>query len=216
MIQDFGGVRNLRGLDGQKAVCLDPQVAPQPGDSCLIYSIGINDEWSFDDIMEKYGCKVFAFDPSMNAPDHNRSAMIQFYNMGVSDVNKEETRNNKKWKFKTIQTIYKELGHEGKIIDYLKMDVENEEWRILPQMLKSGMMAKVRQLAVEIHLMKFTKLEELHEAAEVIRSIEKSGFTRFDSKLNPWCFFSSTIPGLDYYSGPLCFEIAWYQILPQK
>lgn len=42
------------GIDGQKAVCLDPGVAPEPG-ACLVYSFGISDDWSFDQVMESYG-----------------------------------------------------------------------------------------------------------------------------------------------------------------
>ncbi len=57
----YGGVLinydNLSFYDGQKAICLDKGVAPQVN-NCIVYSIGINNEWSFDDTMEKYGCKV--------------------------------------------------------------------------------------------------------------------------------------------------------------
>lgn len=57
----YGGVMidadNVSFLDGQKAICLDKGVAPQKG-NCIVYSIGINNEWSFDDTMEKFGCHV--------------------------------------------------------------------------------------------------------------------------------------------------------------
>ena len=44
-------------VDGQKAICLDKGTMP-PLENCLIYSIGINDEWDFDEAMEAYGCQV--------------------------------------------------------------------------------------------------------------------------------------------------------------
>ena len=44
-------------VDGQKAICLDPGVAPTFG-NCTVYSFGIDYEWSFDESMESYGCKV--------------------------------------------------------------------------------------------------------------------------------------------------------------
>jgi hypothetical protein len=75
LAHDFGGhmKRKPSGLDGQKAVCLIPaQVAPPAGD-CVVYSFGINNEWSFDDNMKRYGCQVYAFDPSMKAKDYDRS-----------------------------------------------------------------------------------------------------------------------------------------------
>ena len=32
------------------------------------------------------------------------------------------------------------------VIDYLKMDIEFAEWEAIPQIISSGMLAKVRQL----------------------------------------------------------------------
>ncbi len=57
----YGGVLikfdNMSFFDGQKAICLKTGIAPQVG-NCIVYSIGINNEWSFDETMEKYGCHV--------------------------------------------------------------------------------------------------------------------------------------------------------------
>ena len=83
---DFGGriFLNPSGLDGQKTICLDPAVRPEAY-KCLVYSFGIHYDWSFDEALEKYGCEVFAFDPSMNETNHNHSRWIYFYNLGLSD-----------------------------------------------------------------------------------------------------------------------------------
>lgn len=62
LANDFGGVMMLFGIDGQKAVCLDTEVRPIKG-KCLVYSFGVNNEWSFEDAMDQYGCDVYAFDP---------------------------------------------------------------------------------------------------------------------------------------------------------
>lgn len=65
---ELGGVLNRKPalvfMDGQKSVCLDEGVRPKPND-CYVYSFGNNGEWSFDEHMEAYGCKVFVFDPSV-------------------------------------------------------------------------------------------------------------------------------------------------------
>lgn len=62
LTNDFGGVMTLFSIDGQKAVCLDTEVRPIKN-KCLVYSFGVNNEWSFEDTMDEYGCDVFAFDP---------------------------------------------------------------------------------------------------------------------------------------------------------
>lgn len=82
----------------------------------------INDEWSFDDSIAKYGCKVLAFDPTMNKGDHNRSSKIQFFNLGLSDVDSEGTPGEfgkAAWKTRTLKTIIKERGHENVSISQL-------------------------------------------------------------------------------------------------
>ena len=75
--------------------------------------------------METYGCQVFSFDPSMGFDDHRHSERVQFYNLGLSDVNRE--RNSKLegkpgWKTRNLISIIKQLGHEKvriKISDFI-------------------------------------------------------------------------------------------------
>ncbi|EFX64157.1 hypothetical protein DAPPUDRAFT_266929 [Daphnia pulex] len=50
-------------------------------------TITVSSTRSFDESMEKYGCQVYSFDPSMGAKDHNRTEKIHFYNIGLSGVN---------------------------------------------------------------------------------------------------------------------------------
>ena len=68
-----------------------------------------------------------------------------------------------KWTMKSLDSIYrmlataatanKERHHDDDaVIDYLKMDIEWDEWAVLPQIIGSGMLAKIRQLTVEFHL----------------------------------------------------------------
>ncbi len=212
LAHDFGGImlKNPSGLDGQKAVCLDTEVAPKAG-NCIVYSFGINNEWSFDDNMEKYGCKVYSFDPSMKREDHNRSSAISFYNLGISYQDKIESNG---WKLKTLSSIYSMLKpiHGDVVIDYLKMDIESAEWGAIPDIIKSGMLAKVRQLGVEFHWYPHTELSYCRTWVEIVKSIEDAGMIRFDSKYNPW--FMGNIPAFQNFTGSLGYEIAWYQNLP--
>jgi len=172
----------IRAFDGQKAVCLDKDVAPRPG-HCLVYSFGINYEWSFDEEMETYGCNVYSFDPTMDTKQDqfDYSTRIHFYKMGLSD------RENSTHRLKSLDSFYQMLSsrHREVSIDYLKMDIEFAEWVSIPQIISSGMIKRIRQMAVEVHFSLNETVEHLRDLAEILRSLEKSGMIRFDSKYNP-------------------------------
>merc|ERR1712150_108339 len=42
-------------VDGDKFFCMDNILSSES--DCLIYSFGINNEWSFEDVMDSVGCK---------------------------------------------------------------------------------------------------------------------------------------------------------------
>ncbi|KAK2706341.1 hypothetical protein QYM36_016392 [Artemia franciscana] len=68
-------------MDGHKAVCLDEQIRPVPG-NCLVYSFGVNDNWSFEDAMLKYGCEVHGFDPTIGEPKQTGERQFIFHKIG--------------------------------------------------------------------------------------------------------------------------------------
>lgn len=66
--------------DGGWYMCED---YPLPSD-CIIYSIGIANDYSFDvQVSKKYGCKVYSFDPTVNhTPVLDDVGLVKFFKLG--------------------------------------------------------------------------------------------------------------------------------------
>ena len=73
---------------------------------CLIYSFGIDKDWSFEDLMGELGCKVYAHDPTVDFP-RVRSDNVFFEKVGVAA--KTEEQNN----LKDLSSILLANGHSN-------------------------------------------------------------------------------------------------------
>uniref|UniRef100_A0A0B7A6J9 Methyltransferase domain-containing protein n=1 Tax=Arion vulgaris TaxID=1028688 RepID=A0A0B7A6J9_9EUPU len=167
--------------EGGWEVCDDIDVRPTP--PCIVYSYGINNDWTFDDDISKlYGCHVFSFDPSIQSDTHNRSDLVHFYKLGISG---QSYINKQKWQLYRHEDLRVLLKHERSTIDVIKMDVENAEWSALDDMVTSDQFKNVRQLFIEFHVFKknITVLEKL----KTLRSLEVAGFQRFYVHKNKSC-----------------------------
>ena len=140
---------------------------------CVVYSFGINDDWSFDkDASDTYGCQVHGFDPS----PHGLASKEAFeaattkrkyhaWGLGATDtvhkpgevpfrwpgIGYMAHTNTLPWHLKTVSTTMHELGHAK--ITVLKMDVEGAEWYAVQDMVKSNLISgkKIKQFCVELH-----------------------------------------------------------------
>ncbi|XP_018011962.1 uncharacterized protein LOC108669175 [Hyalella azteca] len=138
--------------DGSKSLCLDAGFELQPG-ACTVLSFGINNEWSFDDAMERRGCTVYAFDPSMDVKDHTRGHNIHFYQLGVSNIRKRVMFNTLQGQLDTYSAILRKINATERVIDFLKMDVEGAEIQFFEDVLAHNvsLLANVKQIGMEIH-----------------------------------------------------------------
>jgi len=146
--------------------------------------------------MERHGCEIFAFDPSINKPNHKHRAHIYFNNLGLADQDRLDSKSG--WTLKTLDSIYRMLipRHGEKIIDYLKIDIEWNGREPLKQILTTDMLSKVRQLSIEFHLphqsdgvgsnVAMTIEDYYCSLVSLVQSIEKK-MTRFASREIPWC-----------------------------
>ncbi|KAK3601533.1 hypothetical protein CHS0354_027675 [Potamilus streckersoni] len=194
--------------DGGWEICEDSNYRPHR--PCLVYSFGINYDYSFDDdIVRRYGCEVHSFDPSMrNESDHRRGALGYFHNLGLGDFNQV---NPSGWQLKRLGTIQKELGHTNKKIDVLKMDIEEWEWRTIPDMLKSGALSNVQQFVTELHInLHFEPMEEAYKMGlSTLKDLYDEGFRIFWTHRNLWCKFMSRFVS-EMRSG--CHEVSFIKV----
>ena len=53
-----GNCESWPHMDGVKKLCMDQLYKDVKSKSCLIYSFGLSDDWSFEENMALLGCKV--------------------------------------------------------------------------------------------------------------------------------------------------------------
>ncbi|KAI8772248.1 uncharacterized protein LOC106077907 [Biomphalaria glabrata] len=170
--------------DGGWEICDDPDV--RPSDPCIIYSFGINYDFSFDDDAAKvYGCHVYSFDPSMSKEkdQYDRSPNVHFYKIGLDG---KTYVNDKKWPLFTFKDICAKLKHENSSLDVVKMDIEHSEWSALPQIAASGQLADVKQLLLEYHINQQSR-DYILPRLKALQQVERAGFRKFYVHKNPAC-----------------------------
>ncbi|RUS70975.1 hypothetical protein EGW08_021257 [Elysia chlorotica] len=178
--------------DGGWETCSDP--AYRPRKPCIIYSFGINDDFTFDDEVSKfYGCHVHSFDPSTTMRDHKRSNQITFHAIGVANFDGTW----RTWRMLTLRSIAEELGHEMSAVSMVKLDVEEWEWTVLPEALTSHALDEVSQLLVELHITikPQPKRERYLHALLTLARLYRSGFRIFYTRRNLHCSFRQIFDG---------------------
>ncbi|XP_054716928.1 probable methyltransferase-like protein 24 [Uloborus diversus] len=204
----LGGTKDSKNrTDGDKVLCQD---SGHPlGPSCLVYSFGGNDEWSFEEAAERFGCQVFTFDPSMKLDNHQHKPNIWFYRLGISNFNEDRflLKQMMTWRMRTLDSIMDMLGHQNKTIDVLKLDIEGDEWNVLEYMLQKGLFEKINHLCVEIHL----HVMEWQRKLNILRNLEEVGNMRFFSSRKNLVTIPKAVPGQRNRTEQLFYELAWFK-----
>ena len=132
------------------------------GGSCVVFSIGSNNQWGFEaDIFKKTNCTVKTFDCTMRPdvqPPKELQDRVQLlrYCLGPSD----EIIDGKQ--FYSYATLLRIAGLEGGMSGLfrptaLKMDIEGWEWSVLPALLNTGKNGSIKhsnlpeQMSFELH-----------------------------------------------------------------
>lgn len=177
--------------------------------SSICYCAGVGEDISFDlGLIERFGCTVFAFDPTPRAIAHVAKTaadnpLYRFFPVGLWDMeeilrfyaprdpshvshsvlNLQKTGDFFEAPCKPLRQLLEENGHER--IDLLKLDVEGAEYRIVRSIVDHGI--TVRVLCIEYDEC-FNPLDGGYKArvAESIKALRDYGFdlVNLDSRGN--------------------------------
>nr|XP_045618933.1 uncharacterized protein LOC123770813 isoform X2 [Procambarus clarkii] len=185
-VKSVGGVFNWKTnvLDGARAVCMDADVSPQR-EGCVVYSFGIRGKLNFEEDMERMGCKVWVFDPSTHRGSEN--PRLHFHSVGLAPVNTTRLVDGKEWNLLPFSSVVEQMGHLTTTIDYLKMDIQGDEWQVLQEVMRSNRHAltNVKQLGLEAHLEGALRDPALYKVyLDTFLGLESFGFQLFYSNEN--------------------------------
>jgi len=175
--------------DGPKFICgvdyIAHQAALQGSKKCLVYSVGSNNEISFERAVKTImhaGCEVHTFDPTLRTPFVGGN-YATFHPWGLGEDGVEAGNGSKKWSSKSFETIIKELGHQNRTIDVIKIDCEGCEWKTMPplfELISSGKV-KVNQVLIELHLSSGPE-----QMKDFFRGADKAQMRLFHKERNGW------------------------------
>ncbi len=169
----------------------------------IVYSLGVGDDIDFDlSVIEKYGVKVHAFDPTPSSIDmldgRDLPQRFEFHPWAVTATDgsltfyprlkKDGTKSDVMYTMiaeeetiddaievaaYSLSTISEKLGHQK--IDLMKMDIEGAEYEVLDGLLASPI--RPTQLLVEFHH-RFPGIS-LNKTADVIERLRAAGYRIF-------------------------------------
>lgn len=199
-------------MDGHKYVCFDLENRLLDDSPCLVYSFGIQEDWSFEWAMELLDCAVFAFDPSINDTYYSQGGAIRFYRVGIG-VDDSVTKEG--WRIFSLESLVRLLNHTNRTIDYIKMDVEDAEWDFLYNSASNSssvLMTRVRQIGVELHLYDHMPLHEhLDFFTRVYRTfllLQQNGFYLASHEANLIANYWTDLKDVEKRI-PLATEVVW-------
>jgi len=176
VLKRFGGVWQGIQVDGDKFVCLDNLLAK---DKCIIYSFGISNEWSFEDLMDSigFGCKIFAYDHTIDNIPSKRGHGIYYFKTGLGIGEN----------LKTLTELIEANQHQNTEIDYLKIDIEAAEFSEggFSNWINSGALNNVRQIALELHIYQNEKNQkQYNELLDLLKVLYNLGYVVISQEVN--------------------------------
>ena len=180
-------------------VCVDKRLRlAMAAGHCLVYGIGVANDWTFERSLAERGCEVHLFDPTVKhaARPDARFRNIAFHEWGLqsaSTVAYNESASRKQHHYGTVHgtllsfsAMRQKLGHENRTISVLKVDCEGCEWEALTQIPRVSW-DKVDQFVVELHMGTangFQSDADLRRATQLVTLLSSTGLRLWYSEPN--------------------------------
>mmetsp|Transcript_93823 Transcript_93823/g.171980 ORF Transcript_93823/g.171980 Transcript_93823/m.171980 type:complete len:965 (-) Transcript_93823:165-3059(-) len=184
---------------GEHALCKTQAMERDLRDgTCLVYGIGVSDNWDFEKAMAAKGCEVHAFDPTIDKPPSDESERLpnlHFHRWGLA-MQTAESGSHKVAGTKsgatetsqpmlTLADMMERLGHSGRRLSAFKIDCEGCEWASL-SVIPGNLWDRIDQLSFELHYgieLMLDSPEQLRRAATVADALQAHGFVDWRSDL---------------------------------
>ena len=200
-LQLLGGSCSTAGaVSGHTLLCRDDAYAPQSGE-CLVYTFDVLGEWSFAKAAARHECEVHVFDPSLTteSPAGEAAVGVNFHRIGLAgSAGRTETGAPAA----SLSEIKTQLGHAGRVIDYLKVDIQGGEWDWLER--DAASLADVRQLGMWVYL----NLDSLRRYHGLLWRLHELGFRLVYSAVDSAGGRSWDIDGVDHKVA-VAYDLVW-------
>ena len=194
----------------------------------LAYSVGIADDWRFDDALAALDFEVHAFDPTKQFKErHVKHAVskVHFYPWGLTGESygtrlMKSTYGDLEGPLLSLSSLRERLGHRGPM-HVLKIDCEGCEWDAFYGMAHRTptVLADVSVLMIEVHLTAArTKADLAKLAAFHDYVFEEMGFRLWFRRPNPCQHKTALLAGFAFakHSFWSCYELGFYRPLATR
>lgn len=136
-------------------------------DNAVVYSLGINDDVSWDMEMAEMGCHLFQYDHTIDAlPEEHPN--FHWFKTGIASSSSPDGV------FKPIDDLIRVNGHSKRHDLILKMDIEGYEWDVL-RVLPQETLMQFSQIVAEFHSFTTIDVDDVYERiSAVLRKLNKT------------------------------------------
>ena len=175
--------------DGGKWIC-DPhriQQQVESGRPCLVYSIGSNNDFSFEKSVHQdihRDCEIHTFDfEDYFEGAKQAGGKIVYHQQGLASIDRDDGWGTR---FRSLHSTIVDLGHQNRVIDVFKIDCEGCEYETASSWFRAASQENVtiRQIQVELHGGNPSSEEQLQNIMGFFDLLYQQGYVIFHKEFN--------------------------------